>query len=238
LHGDRHRHDLVLVLAGRLEGGRALLRHQGVLVLRLARHLVAFGDDLRGQPHRHVDLLVVIHEPGVEQVHLVEVVLQHGDRLEAAADHRVGALVLHHVRGDRDGVEARGAEAAHGRARDLVRQAAHDGDVAADVEALRPLGEAGSHDDVVDLLAIELRHLLEQGLDAVSGHVVRPGLVERAAEGLGETGPCRGDDDCFTHLAHGTLLWGVLGNFMGLACHPEAKQPRRRGGRAPAPMSG
>ena len=44
----------------------------------------------------------------------------------------------------------------------VVRQPGHHRDVAADVEALRALGEAGAHDDVVDLRGIELRHLLQQ----------------------------------------------------------------------------
>ena len=42
------------------------------------------------------------------------------------------------------------------------RQPGHHRDVAPDVEALRPLRESGAHDDVVDLLRVELRHLLQQ----------------------------------------------------------------------------
>src|SRR5213595_2342996 len=113
LHGGLHGRDLVLELALPLRGGGALLGEERVAVLRLAAHLVALGHDLGGLSHGHVDRAVVVLEVRVEEVRLVEVVLQHGDRLEAAADDDVVALELHHVRRDHDGIESRGAEAAH-----------------------------------------------------------------------------------------------------------------------------
>src|SRR5881396_909714 len=199
LHGGLHGRDLVLELALPLRGGGALLGEERVAVLRLAAHLVALGHDLGGLAHGHVDGAVVVLEVGVEEVRLVEVVLQHGDRLEAAADDDVVALDLHHVRGDHDGVEPRGAEAAHGAARDRDRQPGQQRHVAPGVEALWALGEAGPHDHVLDLGRVELGDLLEQVLDAVGGHVIGPRQVERATEGLGEPGPRARYDHCITH---------------------------------------
>src|SRR5438094_79139 len=69
---------------------------------------------------------------------------------------------------------------------------------AAAVEALRALGEAAAHHHVLDLAGVELRRFAQDGLDAMSGHVVGPRQVEGAAERLGEARPLAGDDDGFT----------------------------------------
>ena len=58
------RHDFRVEAARACAGGGALLRLQGVFVLRLARDAVALGDDFGGLEHRHVEVGTDAHEPG------------------------------------------------------------------------------------------------------------------------------------------------------------------------------
>jgi hypothetical protein len=62
--GDGDRHDLVVELARGLGGGGALLAARAVLVLQLARDVVALGHRLGGLQHRPVDLRLVLLQPG------------------------------------------------------------------------------------------------------------------------------------------------------------------------------
>ena len=144
---------------------------------------------------------------GLKRFVLVEVVLQHGDRLEAAADHRLGALVLAPCAPRprrRSGPRSRSGSRSS-RARVIGSPA-----ITATLRpTLKPCGPSGKPVPMTTSsisAGSSFGTFFSTVLDAVRGHVVRPGQVERAAERLGEAGPGRGDDDCFTHLAHGTLL--------------------------------
>src|SRR5205809_6781869 len=97
----------------------------------------------------------MVEEPRVLEVLPVVVVLKHGDRLQAASDRDVVASALDHPRGDRDRVEARRAEAAHGRSRHRRREAGHDRDGPPYILPLRPFREARAEDDVVDLGGVD-----------------------------------------------------------------------------------
>ena len=80
--------------------------------------------------------------------------------------------------GDGHGIQTRRAEAADGRTGHIQRQAGKDGDVAADVEALRAFREAGTDNDIVDLGGVERRGLLDDVLHATRHQVVGSGHVE------------------------------------------------------------
>ena len=197
--GGRHREDLVIELAGLLAGRRALLGEQGVLVLLFAADLVALRDHFGGDAHRHVDRAQVLHQPGIEDVFLVPVVLQHGDRFGAAGHDDVGALVHDLVRAERDRLQTRRAEPVDRRARRGHRQPGQHRGVSRHVEALRSLRERAAENHVFDLGGVELRNLLQEVLDAHRREIVGPGQVEGAPERLGHGRAGAGDDYCFTH---------------------------------------
>src|SRR5712691_4651764 len=192
---DVHRCKLLLEEALPLGAGRPLLAEQSVAVLGLAADLVALGDDLGRIAHHHVDPRIVLLHPRVRRA----VPLGHRDRLDAAADHDVGAVVDDVVGRDRDRLEPRGAEAVHREATDAHREPGADRRDARDVVALRAVGLAAAENHVLDLRRVELWDLAEDVLDAVGGEVVRPREVERAAERLGERRAGARDDDGFTH---------------------------------------
>src|SRR5439155_221250 len=197
-----------------------------VAVLRLAADLVALRDDLGGITHHHVDAGQVLLHPGVR----VAVALGHRDRFHAAADHDVGAVVDDVVRGDRDGLEARGAEAVQREPGDRHREPRAHRRHAGDVVALRAVRLAAAHDHVLDLFRVELRHLAEDVLDAVGGEIVGAREVERATERLGERRPRAGDDDGFSHdglLAFQSRLDGRDGHDLDQVLG--RRQPRLHG---------
>ncbi len=209
---DLHRRDLFLEEAVLLGPRGALLAHQGVLVLHLAGDVVALGHHLRGVAHHHVDAGLLLLHPRVR----IAVALHHADRLEAAADRRVRAAQDDLVRGHRDGLQPRRAEAVDRRARDRDRQAGPDQRHARHVAALRAVGLGAAHDHVLDLGDVELRGLAEDVLDAVGGQVIRAGDVERPAMGLGERGAGAGDDDSLSH--GGSFLRGKAGGSIPQRC--------------------
>src|SRR5947208_1898832 len=80
--------------AGLLRRGGALLRAQCEFILRLARHLVAVGDDLGGLDHRHVQRRDARHQLGIiatSTYHLVALHKRH--RLDAAAYRDLHAII-------------------------------------------------------------------------------------------------------------------------------------------------
>src|SRR5579885_1894025 len=64
-HCRGERRDLAVKPAGGLGRCGALLRGERVLVLRLAGHLIALGDDLGGFDHRHIEVGPVLDQPRV-----------------------------------------------------------------------------------------------------------------------------------------------------------------------------
>ena len=100
-----------------LRRGGALLAAQRERVLVLARDVVALGDDLGGLAHAHVDARPRVEDLLADDAVGVHLALAHRDALDAAADRRGRALLHDLVRGHRDGLEARRAEAVDGRRR-------------------------------------------------------------------------------------------------------------------------
>src|SRR6266704_2523564 len=70
-------HDFLVEAASRLARGRALLARQRVLVLLLARDVVALGHHLGRVDHRHVDLGLVLVDPRLVNAEVVEVLVLH-----------------------------------------------------------------------------------------------------------------------------------------------------------------
>ena len=156
-HGAGHRHDLGLEPPGGLGGGGALLRLQGVFVLRVAADAVAVGDDLRRLQHGHVELRDMLLEPGVagaEAVHLV--VLHERDGFQPAADRDLHAVRDHLLRRGGDGHQAGGALPIERHAGDAVRQPGAERALPGEIAALAALLQGGAHDDVLDLAGVEL----------------------------------------------------------------------------------
>src|SRR5271165_612909 len=109
-HDRRQRNDLGLESPGGLRRCGALLRLQREFVLRLARDLVALGDDFGGLDHRHVRVVAVRDEPRILIAITVRVlVLDERDRLEAAAYRYAHAVDDDLLGGDGDRHQARGA---------------------------------------------------------------------------------------------------------------------------------
>src|SRR2546427_10939666 len=83
----------------------------------------------------------------------------HRDRLDAAAEDHVGALVDDVVGRDGDRVESGRAEAVDGEAGHARGQPRPHRGHTRDVVALRAVRLAAAKDHVLDLLLVELRHL-------------------------------------------------------------------------------
>ena len=77
--------------------------------------------------------------------------------------------------------------------------AQHHGHHPPHVEPLLPAREAAAQHEVVDVLWIELGHLVQRGPDDRGGEVVRPQVDERALEGAADGRTAGGDDDGFGH---------------------------------------
>src|SRR5262249_45444408 len=103
-----------------LKGGcGAALALEAVLVLALARNLVAFRDHFGVLEHRDIHLGLHRHEPVVDRVKLVHVLVLHeADRFDAAGHRDLYAIEHHRTRGDRDRLQARRALPINRRAGD------------------------------------------------------------------------------------------------------------------------
>src|SRR5947208_1242616 len=135
LHLGGDRHDLVLELAFGARFRRAVLALHAVLVLLLARNLVAARDVLGGLQHRPVGLGLVAMKPLVLEVVLVHLVLHHRDRLDAAGHEHLAFAGEHALACERDRLQARGAEAVHRHAGNAHRAARAHGYLARNVPA-------------------------------------------------------------------------------------------------------
>ena len=142
LVGDQHlggqRHDFIVEPASLLRRRGALLGAQRVFVLRLARDVVAVGDEFGGLDHRHVEAGDA-RPPGPDPARaerLMASVCTRRDDLQAAADSDLHVVVddLFGRGGDRH--QAGGALPVHGHAGDAVRQTGAQSSLAGDVEAL------------------------------------------------------------------------------------------------------
>src|SRR5688572_25553856 len=198
LHLGGDRHDLVLELALGACLGRAVLALHAELVLLLARDFVAARHILGGLQHRPVGLRLVAVQPLVLEVVLVHLVLHQRDRLDAAGDEDLAFAGDDALRGERDCLQAGGAEAVHRHARHADRAAGADRDLARDVPAGRALGVGAADDHVFDLVGVDLG-ALERGVHYVAAHLRAVGQIERALPALAERGARGGNDHCVGH---------------------------------------
>jgi hypothetical protein len=198
-HGGGQRHDLRVVTPFRLSLSRALLRLEGVLVLRLAADTVTVGDHFRGFEHTHVDLRDLLHQPGVggaEQIHLV--VLHQRDRLDAATYGDQHPVLRDLLGCRRDGHQAGGALAVDRHAGHRDRQAGAQQALAGDVAARGTLLQGAADDDVVHFRGIDRRALYSLG-DRMADEFLALGVVEGTTIGFADRCACDGNDDSFTH---------------------------------------
>jgi hypothetical protein len=165
----------------------------------LAPHVVLVGDVLGGLAHRDVEVGapvlavqlrvlplghrdLVLHRlgrlllEGAEQLRQ-PILRPHADArdvLDAGGDVGVGVACLDRVAGNGDRVQARGAVARDGRARDVHGEAREHRDRAADVVRLLALRKATAADQVVDGVRVDVRIAVEQCVDDECAEVVRP----------------------------------------------------------------
>jgi hypothetical protein len=106
-HGGLHRHDFFRNPA-RLDGLRiALLALQRVLVLGLARHLVASRHHFRGVAHGHEDLGLLFEQALILLCLGRFLAVAHGDRVDPAGDGHLGLAGRDLIGGHGDGLQAR-----------------------------------------------------------------------------------------------------------------------------------
>ena len=119
-------------------------------------------------------------------------------RLDAGGDEHVTLARLDGVGSHADRLQARRAVAVDGHAGHVVEAAEH-GDDAGDVEARLPRRLAAPHDEVLDLVARQLRHLIEQRADDLRRQVIGADRHQRALPGTPDRAPGGSDDDGFGH---------------------------------------
>jgi hypothetical protein len=173
----------------------ALLTGVGIRVLRLTAHVIALGHDFGGLAHRQVQAGDVLLHPGVGRL----VALHHRDRLDAAADDGVDALVHDHVDCLDDRLQPRVAVPVDGQAGRRHRQPGAQRGDARHVVPRGAVGLAAAEDDLADLRRSERGHLRQHRADAVGRQIVGAGQVERPAMRLRERRPGAGDDHGFSH---------------------------------------
>ena len=139
-------------------------------------------------------------------------VAEPADRLDTTGDEDVAFAGLDGMGGHPDGLQRGGAVAVDRRPGHVEpgQEASHPPEVVAGLAGRL----SAADDDVLDGLRVELRELLEDGLDDQGGQVVRTAVDERTLHGPADRGPAGGDDHGF---GHGCLLGSV--------------RPRRRPGR-------
>src|SRR5262249_18554633 len=154
--------------AARFErSGRALLRAHAVFVLALLRDRIALRDVLGGLQHRPVDFRLVLDEPAFGHHVAVHLVLHAPDRLHAAPHEPLPLAGYHALRGERDRLQPRRAEAVDRHARYADRQPGAQRDLARDIAAGRAFRIRATHDHVFDARRVEPR-ALDDGLRYVA----------------------------------------------------------------------
>ena len=193
------RHDLVVEAPGLLGRGGALLALQGVAVLGLAADAVAPGDQLGGLDHRDIGRgHRRLHRLGLGAIGVLVPGLGQRERLHAAG-HGGGHLAGHDAaRGHADGHQPRGAHPIQRHARYALRQAGGIGAQPADVVGLGALLHRRAHDHVLDGASLD-PGALEHGTHHMAAEHRGLGVVEGAAERLGQRGARRGDNYCVFH---------------------------------------
>jgi hypothetical protein len=173
-------------------------------VLVGARHAPLLGDLLRGDAHAVGDGDVLVGEDAGAHRHLVAHHWNHAHGLDAASQHQVGLAEADPVRGQRHGLQARGAEAVDGLRRGRFRKARQQRADARDVHALLALGHRAADHDVVDAARVDPRRLPDDGAQDMREEVGGVGVAQRAARCLADRRARRRDDvrilDLLAHL--------------------------------------
>ena len=241
--GERDGDDLAGEEAAVLGGDGALLAAQREPVLLLAGDLLAAGDVLGGLAHGDVDVREALGVAGLEPLVLVLRVVAHAvdearDALDADGEEDVALAGLDGVRGHARGLQRARAVAGDGGAGhvDVGEDAHHP----AEVEALLAAGQAAAADEVLDLVGVELGHLLEHLGDDVGAEVVRADVDQRSLHGAPDRRATGGDDDGFRHGAAGLpakLTWmSIVARTVrsngpaGYSPRPHRAAVRKRGG--------
>jgi len=177
-----HRHNLIRESAGLLRRDGLLVAQQRELVGVLARNSVLPSNPLGCQPHGHIDLGAMVHEPGIRR-RLESTARRHTHRLAPTGDHHMRRARANPVRRQRDGLQSRAAEAIDGHARNRVRQPRPQQRHARQIVARSALRHRASQDHVLDIVP-HLRIAIDQRADHHRGQVVGPRMAQRAARSL------------------------------------------------------
>ena len=108
-----------------------------------------------------------------------------GHRLDAGGDEGVALTGLDRVEGHPDGLQRRRTVSVDGGARQEV-VAEFDGDDAGHVEALLAARQAAAQDQVVDLVRVQRRHLVQCGAHHLRRQVVGPHADQRPFHGAAD----------------------------------------------------
>jgi hypothetical protein len=169
-----------------------------------SRDVEALGDVLRRLAHPDVDLRELLHGLRVAR-RVVPAHRDHRHRLGAACNGDIDRSRHDALGGDADRLDTGRAEAVDGHARDLMGKPGEETGDAGHVHALLGLRERAAEDDILDLVLVEFRGLLHDGLDGVSRHVVGPRVPHLSFVGLPERRPGV-RYDCDVSLWHVVLL--------------------------------
>ena len=143
----------------------------------------------------------MLEEPGVLEHVLIQLLLDAGDRLDAARHHHRHPVDDHALGGKGDGLQPGGAEPVDGGAGSGDRKTGAQCDLTGHVPAGGALGQGAAHDHVLHLGRVDLC-TLHGSADDMSAQGRAVGHVEGASPGLCQTGAGGGDDD---GVGHGAL---------------------------------
>ena len=194
--------DLALEEPGFLRGDGALLRLLSEAIHVLAGDVPLFGDVLRGQAHRDVDVRdrrVVAEQLRVQLLGVLRIAVDLCDRFDARSHVGVALARANRMERHTDRLQARRAEAIHCRAWDGLWQPGKQGDAPTEVHALFLLREAAADHHVDDLGRIELGDLLQRGVDGERGEIVGTSVDERALARATDRRSGGRDDHRFRH---------------------------------------
>ena len=201
-HARRQRRDLGVVPTLRLRLRGALLRLQGVRVLRFATHAVALGDDLRRFDHRRVHPGVVLALPRITDTVVVDALVHdQRDGLDATANGDRRAIDDDVSRGGGDRHQTRRTGAIDGHARHGDRQPRAQRGEARNVLTRRALLHGTPENDVLDFARVYAGTPHGLGNDvAAQGRGI--GVIESTAAGPADRRARGGDDHCFPGHTH------------------------------------
>ena len=140
----------------------------------------------------------MIHQPRVRR-NLVASHRDHRHRFSAARDDHLRAAATNPLRGQRNRLQTRRAEAIDGERRDLNRQSRAQRGDASDVHPLLGLGHSAAKDDIVYFFRIDLRYALQSALDGDSTEFIRTRRPQHAFESTSHRCAHRRNENDFTH---------------------------------------